>query len=239
VEIGLLSDGDDDPSAEVMLRAWQMVPLVVANLQGTVLIVSSAAVSLFGWKGSEELVGRSVTDFVAPEERARAADNVARVLAGELKGPVQYRALRKSGDVFAIEASADLIRDDDGSPTGLSILIHEMTTEQRAEADLVQERSLLKALMDTTPDSVYFKDADGRFIMISKAQAALFGLSDPSLAVGKTDFDFFTDEHARPALDDELKVMRTGRNGHTWQDARDPRHLTGYNQAQTGRGHSA
>jgi PAS domain S-box-containing protein len=210
-EIGWMSDSGDDPSAGVMLRAWHMVPLVVADLQGTVLMVSSAAVSMFGWEGSAELVGRPVTDFVAPEERARAADNVARVLAGELKGPVQYRALRKNGDVFAIEASADLIRDNDGSPRGISILIQEMTEEQRAEADLVQERSLLKALMDTTPDSVYFKDADGRFIMISKAQAVLFGLSDPSLAVGKTDFDFFTDEHARPAFESELEVMRTGR----------------------------
>ena len=126
-----MSDWDKAPSAEVMLQSWNMVPLVVADLQGTVLIVSSAALSLFGWERSEELVGRPITDFVAPEERVRAAHNVARVLAGELTGPIQYRALRKSGDVFAIEATADLIRDDDRSPTGLSILIHEMTTEQR------------------------------------------------------------------------------------------------------------
>ena len=202
--------GAEDSAFDLELRAWNMVPVVVADLEGNVLIVSSALVSMFVWERPEELVGRPVTDFVAREERPRAADNIARVLAGELKGPVQYRGLRKNGDVIAIETSADLIRDDDGAPAGASILVSEMTAEQRTDADLAEERSLLKALMDNTPDHVYFKDADGRFLMISKAQAGLCGLSDPSLAVGKTDFDFFADESAVPAREDEREIMRTG-----------------------------
>jgi len=38
----------------------------------------------------------------------------------------------------------------------------------------------------------------------------MFGLTDPSQAVGKTDFDFFTEEHARLAYENELEIMRTG-----------------------------
>ena len=51
--------------------------------------------------------------------------------------------------------------------------------------------------MDTVPDSIYFKDVEGRFIRVNRALADRFGLGDPALAVGKTDFDFFTEEHAR------------------------------------------
>ncbi len=40
--------------------------------------------------------------------------------------------------------------------------------------------------------------------------AKSFGLSDPSQAIGKTDFDFFTEEHARQAYEDEQKIIRTG-----------------------------
>ena len=29
--------------------------------------------------------------------------------------------------------------------------------------------------------------------------------------MGKTDFDFFTEEHARPAFEDEQEIIRTGR----------------------------
>ncbi len=38
----------------------------------------------------------------------------------------------------------------------------------------------------------------------------MFGLSDPAQAIGKTDFDFFTTEHAQPAYDDERAIIRTG-----------------------------
>jgi len=74
---------------------------------------------------------------------------------------------------------------------------------------LSYEHLLMQTLMDYTPDFVYFKDAHSRFIRISKAQAQLFGLDDPAQAVGKTDSDFFTPEHARQAFDDEQVIMRT------------------------------
>ncbi|MGA2220379.1 MAG: hypothetical protein ABSH21_01135 [Verrucomicrobiia bacterium] len=50
-----------------------------------------------------------------------------------------------------------------------------------------------------------------RFICISKTEAHLFGLGDPAEAIGKTDFDFFTAEHAQQAYADEQEIIRTGR----------------------------
>ena len=200
----------EEPASDLMLRAWNLVPVVVADLKGNVLTVSSAIVSMFGWERADELVGHLLTDFVAPEDYERAAANIVRTVCGEVLGPTEYRALRKNGAIVSIEASTELIRGVDGTPMGLVLLIHEVTEHLRAEAELIQERSFLKALMDSTPDHVYFKDADGRFVMISKAEAGSFGMSDPSQAVGKTDFDFFTEEHARPAFEDEAEIMKTG-----------------------------
>jgi PAS domain S-box-containing protein len=72
------------------------------------------------------------------------------------------------------------------------------------------ERNLLHSLMDNVPDSIYFKDAESRFLRVNRALADRFGLTDPAEAVGKTDFDFFTEEHARPAFLDEQQMLRTG-----------------------------
>ena len=57
--------------------------------------------------------------------------------------------------------------------------------------------------MDNIRESVYFKDLDSRFIKVNKACALKFGYEEPADIVGKTDFDFFDDEHAQPAFDDE------------------------------------
>jgi K+-sensing histidine kinase KdpD len=81
---------------------------------------------------------------------------------------------------------------------------------QRSAEALSHERYLLHALMDTLPDNIYFKDAASRFLRINNALTTSFGLAEPAQAVGKTDFDFFTPEHARPARDDEQQIMRTG-----------------------------
>ena len=88
------------------------------------------------------------------------------------------------------------------------------------------ERRLLDTLMDNTADHIYFKDAESRFVRISRALADHFGLGDPSEAVGRTDFDFFTSEHAERAYADEREVMRTGKplvgkeEKETWPDGR-------------------
>src|SRR5262249_54060399 len=87
---------------------------------------------------------------------------------------------------------------------------HLADERQRAEEALSQERCLLHTLMDNLPDTIYFKDAASRFLRINKALTTSFGLSDPAQAIGKTEFDFFTQEHTRLAYADEQEIIRTG-----------------------------
>jgi len=76
---------------------------------------------------------------------------------------------------------------------------------------LKNDTYLMKLLMDHLPHSIFFKDEQSRFLRINKTCAIKFGLSKPEEAIGKTDFDFFEDEHARVAMDDEKEILKTGR----------------------------
>jgi PAS domain S-box-containing protein len=97
---------------------------------------------------------------------------------------------------------------------------------QRAQATLLVQHNLLEGLLRYVPDSIYFKDRESRFLRISRSLAERLGLRSPANAVGKTDFDFFSEEHARPAFEDEQAVMRTERpvvgkeEKETWTDGR-------------------
>lgn len=67
-----------------------------------------------------------------------------------------------------------------------------------------------RRLLELLPDHVYFKDRNGRFLCINKAQAEFFKLSSPEEAVGKSDYDFFAHDLARQKDLDEREIIRTG-----------------------------
>lgn len=74
----------------------------------------------------------------------------------------------------------------------------------------MEERDLLHTLMDNLPDLIYFKDRESRFTRINLALAGKFDLDHPSLAIGKTDFDFLPAEHAEAFHKDDAELLRTG-----------------------------
>lgn len=69
----------------------------------------------------------------------------------------------------------------------------------------------LKALMDNIPFQIYFKDLNSKFTLINKKQAEVLGISNPEEALGKSDFDYFTYDHAQKAYEDEQKIIKTGK----------------------------
>jgi PAS domain S-box-containing protein len=82
---------------------------------------------------------------------------------------------------------------------------------QERTKELAHEQLLLRMLMDSIPDTIYFKDKQSRFTRINRAQAEVLGLQSPDQAVGKSDSDFFTTEHAQAALADERRILESGR----------------------------
>jgi len=103
-------------------------------------------------------------------------------------------------------------------------LREEIRRREEMEAALQQERDLIGALLDTIPDHIYFKDQQSRFLRINRAMAWSFKLCAPEDAVGRTDADFFSAEHAERALADEQEIMEKGQSlvgreeKETWPD---------------------
>ncbi len=88
-------------------------------------------------------------------------------------------------------------------------LEHKMQENERIQADLAKEKYLLDSLLDTIPDAIYYKDRESRFLRVSKSMFNKFDVSSNEEILGKTDFDFFTGEHAQQAYNDEQKIIRT------------------------------
>ena len=108
------------------------------------------------------------------------------------------------GGVLVSGLGAGLVRSMGAAHRRAQVLADRMT------ADLRRERWVMDTFLHSVPDAVYFKDEQSRFIKCSDALARHLGKQSAEELIGKTDFDFFAEEHARAAFEDEQKIMRTG-----------------------------
>lgn len=176
-------------------------------LDGAFVSVNKGFTRILGYT-EEEIIGKTTLEmniWIYPVDHKNLIEKLEE--KEEVKN-FETRFLTKGGMIIYVLISASLI-DLDGITHILSIT-RDITNRKRAEEAFTQEKHLLDAIMNNLPDYIYFKDPKSRFIRINKAHSQFFGLSDPAHAVGKTDFDFFTTEHAQQAYDDEQNIIRTG-----------------------------
>ena len=179
---------------------------VFIGCEGKIAYINSAGLRLLGARTPDQVVGRPVLDFIHPDYREIVAGRIAR---GGLAPPVEEKFLHLDGSAVDVEVTAIPLKVN-GRP-GAQVIAHDLTARRRAEAQLTYERDLLRTLLCHSPDFIYFKDLASRFLKCSRATSARFGLASPEEAVGKTDFDFFDEAHARPAFEDEQTMIRSGR----------------------------
>jgi PAS domain S-box-containing protein len=72
--------------------------------------------------------------------------------------------------------------------------------------------NLLRALIDHLPDSIYVKDADGRFVLDNARHMRMVGADSTDEVIGKTVYDFFPQDLARRYDLDDQTVIRSGQS---------------------------
>jgi diguanylate cyclase (GGDEF)-like protein/PAS domain S-box-containing protein len=97
-----------------------------------------------------------------------------------------------------------------GKKAGLIIHLRDVTADHESTLAAEHQRELMHAMMDSVPDQIFFKDTQNRFIRINPTLAARYGLTDPALAVGKSDADFYAPDVAAKFAAVENEIMRTG-----------------------------
>ncbi len=116
---------------------------------------------------------------------------------------------RRNASIYCEEMTITPLAGPDGGIRHFVAVKQDVTERKEAEAALAYERDMLRTLLDSSPDLIYFKDRQSRFVRFSRAFCEHFHVGDPAQLKGKSDFDFFAESHARPAYEDEQTIIRT------------------------------
>ena len=203
------------------------------DAEGRYILVNDEFCKLRG-KEAEEILGRT------PAELAVSAAHDANE-ASLLKGGVNDHAeIMRTGKRIEVEEAYTHLNGDEyffhvvkspafdsaGKIVGTLGIMMDNMLNKRVEAALAYERDLLNTLLTSSEDRIYFKDTKSKFIRCSASMAKSFNVKSPEHLIGKSDHDFFSDEHARAALEDEQKMIQTGApvtgkvEKETWPDGR-------------------
>ncbi len=103
------------------------------------------------------------------------------------------------------------LKDEGGKIVGLIGIGRDITERKNAEEALRHEKAFMDALMDSVPDSIYFKDRQCRLTKINRKMMNDLKFEDMNQVIGKTDVDLFGEEFGRKTLESELHLMAIGK----------------------------
>ncbi len=195
----------------------QTKKLIIDQQTGQIIKANKAAQQFYAYKDITKKKIQEINQH--PEATVKAFMEKA---ARKIQNQFFFQHKIASGEIKEVEVFSTPMRIKNKDI--LFSLIYDITKKKKAEQELIRERYLLSTLMDKIPENIYFKNHKSEFIRINKNLAKLFRLKHPDEAIGKTDFDFFTSEHAQTAYNDEQKIIKTGKpiinieEKETWPD---------------------
>ena len=153
--------------------------------------------SMFGYGSAEELVDViPAIQLVIPEDRPLVEENIRRRIEDGMDSMrYSFGAYRRDGSVIVVDAHGRRI-EYQGRPAiiGTLVDITEMRRSKERLKQLVEEQSgklhqseeLLRTLIEAIPDSIKFKDGEGRWLESNRSAREAFGLAHADCR-GKTD----------------------------------------------------
>ncbi|MFH0736335.1 MAG: PAS domain S-box protein [bacterium] len=196
---GMLTDITERRMAEEALRASEALyrailnaspdDITVSDMNGRILMVSPKALTIFGYDREEEIIGRSILDFIEVEDRDRAISKIALRIQGVITGPTEYGGLRKDGSIFNIEVNSEFIRNSDGQPTKMIFIVRDITERKRIEVALLENQRKMTDIITFLPDATLAIDKDKRIIIWNKAVENMTGVPAAEM-IGKGDYTY-------------------------------------------------
>jgi PAS domain S-box-containing protein len=182
---------------------------IIVVQDGKIVFANSRAYEIIEYAPGET-ESPAFIDFVYAEDREKVIDRHLRRLKGEQFEEVYpIRLTDRQGKIKWAQISTALISWE-GRPATLTFLT-DITEHKRAEETILQSKLLLQSVIDSTPDWMYVKDFQHKYLFVNKSFAEAQNLT-PRDMIGRPDADFFSEDLCLGNPDKGIRGFHTDDN---------------------------
>ncbi len=148
---------------------------------------------------------------VHPEHRSLVRQAIDDALSGRRPYDLEYRIVSMSGETRWVHARSEVARDANGRAVRMIGTVLDITERKKAEAALRESEALRRAVTDNSPDAIYVKDRESRWILANPEVLRLVGKTAEQ-ALGKTDLELYADPAiGRAILENDRRILENGK----------------------------
>ena len=185
--------------------------IIVIDRFGKIMNVNRACERFFGYSKNEFVHLRIWDLLFQSQDNVTIHDLLANIQSG--LSPFQYanRWKNSDGEHKLIAWSSSMIFEDDSDEISNIVAVGiDVTDRQNFEKLLTRERMLLRGLIDSIPDLIFYKDAEGKYLGWNQAFSEF---RQPKIRTQKdryTDTDFYETDLVREFKMSDQQVLETG-----------------------------
>jgi len=176
--------------------------------QGRYLAVNQAFLDGFGWPSAETVVGKTDLDIAVSNLAGQYRSNGLAVFSSGTSKPIE-ELIEMGGRWRWCETSKSPVLVD-GKVIGMVGYARDITDRKAAEEEIAESRNLFRAVVDTVPVRVFWKDRNLCYLGCNEAFARDAGIAHPKDVIGKDDYQLAWAAQAPSYRSVDLAVMESG-----------------------------
>ncbi|MHA2425544.1 MAG: PAS domain S-box protein [Candidatus Thorarchaeota archaeon] len=150
------------------------------SLKGLHFNANKQAADMLGYE-HHDLIGMSVWDVIAEEEKNKADGVLESLLAGKIILPYERYFKKSDGTVFPVEISVTLVRNSEGQPHYIQSIVRDITERRQFRTALMRSEKRHRDLITNLPEGVASVDLNEHFMFVNRAFSDLIGYSQEEL----------------------------------------------------------
>lgn len=182
----------------------------------TITFANAAYAECWGLR-PDQVVGVKWLTLLPEHARESARKAIAAITPESPTRTVEHEVVLPSGEIRWQQWVDRGLFDEEGRIIEYQSVGRDTTERRRAETALEREKSLLRSLIDSIPDLIFFKDAESVYLGCNRAFMEYAGRKEDDL-VGTTDLDLFPRDVAESYRENDRVMMaaRRSRRNEEW-----------------------